>query len=200
MYTLICGSPKVNSSNSLYFLNNIKKELDEYKIHELKKSKYDEIINDISISDGIVFAFPLYVDSPPSIVLKFLDYIIDNQINLNKKLVYVVINCGFREGEQNITGVNIMKNWCKKVDAKYNGSILIGAGEIVGKTKYKLVSKKALKQLSYFSKRIKSKQNSEDIITTMDYLNNRIYCYLANINWNKSCKKHNLSKEEIIAK
>ena len=200
MYTLICGSPKVNSSNSLYFLNNIKKELDEYKIHELKKSKYDDIIKDINSSDGIVFAFPLYVDSPPSIVLKFLDYIIDNKIDLNKKLVYIIINCGFREGEQNITGVNIMKNWCRKVNATYNGSILIGAGEIVGKTKYKLVTQKAMKKLNLFIKSIKEKKTSEDIITTMDYLNNRIYCCLANINWNKNSRKYNLSKEDIITK
>ena len=200
MYTLICGSPKVSSSNSLYFLNNIKEYLNEYKIHELKKNKYEDIMKDINMSDAIVLAFPLYVDSPPSIVLKFLDYIIDNKIELSNKLVYVVINCGFREGEQNITGLNIIKNWCRKVNATYSGSILVGAGEIVGKPKYKLVSTKALKQLNCFAKRIKLKQNSEDLITTMDYLNNRFYCCLANINWNKNCRKHNLSKEDIISK
>ena len=54
-------------------------------------------------------------------------------INIVKhhKLIYCIINCGFREGEQNITALNIVKNWCDKVLIEYSGSILIGAGEVI---------------------------------------------------------------------
>ena len=198
MYTLISGSPKPVNSNSLKFLKNISKNIDNYKIFELKKDKYIKIIENIEKSDVMVFAFPLYIDSPTSITLSFLDYIIDNKINLKNKKVYVLINCGFREGEQNITAINIMKNWCGKVGATYSGSIMIGAGEIVGKTKYKFISFSALKKLNEFSSCIKLKKESKDIIITMNVLNNRMYCYLANISWTKKGKLNNLSKRELM--
>lgn len=200
MYSLISGSPKPINSNSLKFLKNVTTNIDNYKIFELKKDKYIKIIESIEKSDVIVFAFPLYVDSPTSITLSFLDYIIDNNINLESKNIYVIMNCGFREGEQNITAVNIIKNWCEKVGALYNGSIMIGAGEIVGKTKYKFISYSALNKLKQFSNSIKLKKRSEDIITTMNLLNNKIYCYLANISWTKKGKLNNLSKEALTIK
>lgn len=200
MYTLISGSPKPYSSNSLYFLKKIGNELPDYRIYKLKKDKYSDIIDNINLSDVIVIAFPLYVDSPTALTLNFFDYIIDNGISLKNKLVYFVINCGFKEGEQNITALNIAKNWCDKVGCCYGGALLIGAGEIVGKKKYRFISRKALKELSAFSFLIKNKENNEDIITTMDLLNNKLYCFLANLSWNKNCKKNSLSALEIRLK
>lgn len=197
MYTLINGSPKSCSSNSSYFLKTISSYLNDYNIFELKKNKYEEILSNIDKSDVLVFAFPLYVDSPTSIILNFLDYIIDENINISGKSIYVIINCGFREGEQNITAINIIKRWCEKVNAIYCSSILIGAGEIVGKKKYKLISLKANKNLRKFATIIKTKQEHEDIITTMDLLNNKMYCYLANESWRKRGKKNNLSNTEL---
>ena len=198
MYTLISGSPKVHTSNSLYFLNIVGNHIDEYKIYELKKDKYNDIIQNIEISDSIVLAFPLYVDSPTSITLEFLDYIVDNDIDIKGKKVYSIINCGFREGEQNITAANIIKRWCEKTGTLYCGSILIGAGEIVGKSKYKFISTKALKQLNSFSLSIKNKIKCEDKITTLNIIGNKVYCFLANNSWTKKCKINGLSKESIL--
>jgi len=199
VYTLISGSPKFNLSNSMYFLNIVKDRLNEFNIHELKNNKYEQVINDINNNDALVLAFPLYVDSPTSVILKFFDYIIDNKISLNNKLVYVIINCGFREGEQNLTALNIVKRWCEKVGAIYSGSLLIGAGEVVGKKEYKFLSRNVMKKLDTFANNIKSKQNVGDIITTMDLLNNQMYCYIANLSWDKKGKKNNLSKKDLIA-
>lgn len=200
MYTLISGSPKTHSSNSLHFLKMISNDLEEYKLFELKKNKYNEILKNINKSDVIILAFPLYVDSPTSITLSFLDYIIDKKIKLKGKLVYVVVNCGFREGQQNITAINIIKRWCEKVDAIYGSSVLIGAGEIVGKDKYKFISRKASKRIKEFSKIVQLKEKQKDIITTMDLLNNSLYCYIANLSWNKKGKRNNLSSDDLKAK
>lgn len=198
MYTLISGSPKMIKSNSLYFLNIVKEKLDNQKVFELKRHRYDDIIDSINTSNTIVLAFPLYVDSPPSLTLKFLDYIIDNKINLDNKLVYIIINCGFREGEQNLTAVNIIKRWCEKTNSQYACSILIGAGEIVGKPKYKFISTKALKKLNEFADIIKNKQIKSDIITSVDILNNKLYCFLANTLWTNNGKKYKLSKIDLM--
>jgi len=200
MYTLISGSPKTNSSNSMYFLEKVKDKLKDYNLFELKKCKYKELLSSIKKSDVIILAFPLYVDSPTSIMLEFLDYIIENNISFKNKYIYAIINCGFREGEHNITALNIIKNWCDKVNAIYNGSILIGAGEIVGKDKYKFISKKALSDLDYFINKVIKKEKSDDIITTMDLLNNKLYCYIANLFWNKKARLNKLSYSKITEK
>lgn len=200
MYTLISGSPKSNNSNSLYFLNYISSNIDKYKIFELRNSKYEEILKSIEESRVIVFSFPLYIDSPTSIMLSFLDYIIDNKLNLKNKLIYTIINCGFREGEHNITALNIIKRWCEKVEAEYCSSILIGAGEVVGKKKYKFISKKALNELKKFCSAVKSKNKISDIITTMDLFNNKMYCYIANKSWDNKGKKNSLSINDLKIK
>lgn len=200
MYTLINGSPKYINSNSLYFLNIISKYLDKSPIFNLKNDDYEKIITSIKNSHTIVLAFPLYVDSPTSITLEFMDYLFDNEINLKNKKIFVIINCGFREGQQNITALNIVKNWCLKMNVIYKGAILIGAGEIVGKRKYKLVSKKALKNLFYFGSAISNDKNTGDIITTMDYLDNKTYVFLANRNWNKKSKANGLTLELVRKK
>ena len=200
MFTLINGSPKLNLSNSKYFLDTISKNIDYYNIFDLKNKNYENILESIKNSDTIVFAFPLYVDSPPSIVLEFLDYIFDNKINLNNKMIYTTINCGFREGEQNICAINIIKNWCNKVNASYGSSILIGAGEIVGKQKFKFISKNTHKKLNIFTKIILSKKKSNDIITTIDILNNKMYCKIGNIFWNKNARKNHLTKDDLLIK
>lgn len=196
MYTIINGSPKVINSNSSYFINLITKKLDKYNIFELKDTNFNNIIDSINKSKTIILVFPLYVDSPTSVTLAFLDYIIDNKITLNDKSIYTIINCGFKEGEQNIPALNIIKRWCEKVEANYKGTILIGAGEIVGKKKYKFISNKALKCLKEFSNIIKENKNKE-IITTMDLLNDKAYCILANLSWNKKGRINNISKKEL---
>ena len=199
MYTLINGSSKLGISNSGNFLNYVSDYLDEYIIYNIKNDKFEDIIESINISDTIVLAFPLYVDSPNTYTLKLLDYMFDNNIGSNKNL-YVIINCGFREGEQNITALNIIKNFCNKLNINLKGSILIGAGEIVGKPEYKFITRKARKKLKEFSICIKNKKRSNDIITSMDLLNNKIYCFLANKSWNKKSKKNKLTKNDIYKK
>ena len=196
MYTIMNGSPKVINSNSSYFVNMITKNLDEYNAFELKDGNYNNIIDSIGKSKTIILAFPLYVDSPTSITLSFLDYFIDNKVSLKDTSIYTIINCGFREGEQNVTALNIIKRWCEKVKATYKGSILIGAGEIVGKKKYKFISNKVLKDLKEFSNIIKENKTKE-IVTTMNLLNDKIYCMLANLSWNKKGRLNNLTKKEL---
>ena len=200
MYTLINGSPKNKSSNSRYFLDYISKYLYDYKLHDLKITNYLEILKDIDNSLGVVLAFPLYLDSPNSVTLAFLDYIFDKKIDLNNKRIYFIINCGFRESEHNLTAINIMKSWCLRVNARYSGAVLIGAGEIVGKKKYRFLSNKTFKILREFSDVIANDKETSEYITTLDLLNNKLYCKIINYLWNKKAKLNNLDKEAIMAK
>ena len=196
MHTLINGSQKLKNSNSKYFLEYIGNELNSYKLFNLKDNNFDDIVSSINQSENIVIASPLYADSPNTITIKFLNYIYDNKITINKN-IYIIINCGFREGEQNITALNILKNWCQKVQANYSGSILIGAGEVAGNPKYKWLSTKIFKTLNKLSNDIKNNHKSPEYIATINLLNNSLYCLAANISWNKSAKKNGLQKNEV---
>ncbi len=197
MFTLINGSPRNNKSNSKYFLSFIEQKLDNYNLFYINKDKFCTILDSINTSDTIVFSFPLYVDSEPSSLLSFMDYIIDNNIDISNKKVYAVVNCGFLEGEQNITAIEIIKRWCYKTNTIYSGSILIGAGEIVGKKKYQLITKKALKKLNIFAENVLNQKEFDDILTTMSFMNPRLYCTLANISWAKNGRKNGLSNDEL---
>lgn len=200
MYTLINGSGKLNFSNSFHFLELISTNLNNYSYFDLKRDDYDEILGNIKKSDVIIFAFPLYIDSPTSLTLEFLDYIIDKKIKLENKLIYAVINCGFRDGSQNITAVNIIKRWCVKVGAEYASSIMIGAGEVVGKDKFTFISKRALKDIKRFAEVVEFKQKEKDIITTVDLLNDKLYTFLANLSWRKKGRKNNLTNIDLKTK
>lgn len=196
MHILINGSQKIDNSNSLTFLKYISKSLDNYKLFSLKDDDYLDIIDSINESDNIVFAFPLYVDSPNTITLSFLDYIIDHNIEINQN-VYVIINCGFLEGEHNLTALNIIKNWCLKVGANYSGCVLIGAGEVAGQKKYKWLSKKIFTNLRRLGEAINNNYVTEDIISRVGLLNTKLYCLIANMSWNKKGYKNGLSIDEI---
>ena len=198
MYTLINGSSKIVPSNSFYFLNYISKDLEQFKIVSLKNDNYKDIINSVEKSRVLVLAFPLYVDSPNTWTLKFLDYIFDKKMNLNNKKLYVIINCGFKEGEHNLTALNIIKAWCERVNIDYYGALLIGAGEVVGDKKYRFLSNSVHKYLNKLSKSIKREEIFNDTITTMDLLTNKMYCKIANIFWTKSAKKNGLIKKNIL--
>ena len=200
MYILINGSQKNHKSNSRYFLDYISKYLDDYTIYDLKYDFFDNIIDSIINTDTIVLAFPLYVDSPNSLTLKLLNYIYDNNIDLSNKSLYVIINCGFREGVHNITALNIIKIWANKVNIKYSDSILVGAWEKDGKEEYSYITSIATNKLKKFSRCIKDNRISKDIITTMDLLTNRVYCMFANHSWTKKGKINNLTKKDLKIK
>ena len=193
MYTLINCSPKIEKSNSLKFLKSIECELKDCVYKNIYKDNFDDILD--SIGDKVIFALPLYVDAPPSKLLEFMDYVIDNDIILDSNFYYV-INCGFREGEQNITALNILKNWTNKIGGKYSGSLLIGAGEVVGDDRYKFITKRARKNIRLFSKNIKN-NNFFEMITTTDYINNKIFCFFANKFWSRHGKSNGLSVSDI---
>lgn len=196
MHILINGSQKVKESNSIHFLKYISKYLDKYEIYSLKEDDYEEIIEKIKEADNIVVAFPLYVDSPNTLTLSFLDYVIDNNIAINKN-IYFVINCGFLEGEQNITALNIVKNWADKVKAACGGSVLIGAGEVAGVKRFKFLSGKVFKNLKRLGQAVNNNGFIGDNICRVGLLTKKLFCKIANISWNRQGKANGLTKNNL---
>lgn len=194
MKLFINGSPKLDKSNSFYFLSMID---DSKKIKFLYKDSFNDILKDISKVDTIIFAFPLYVDGPTNKVIEFMEYIKDNNINIKDKKIYCIINCGFFEAMQNKTAALIIENFAINSNAKYMGSFNIGAGEIVGKRNkkilYKIISIPFYFKIEKFKYSIQNSLNV-NLNTTIRPMSKRLYVFLANINWKRKIRKNNLIK------
>ncbi|MGM9881437.1 MAG: hypothetical protein ACI31S_01160 [Bacilli bacterium] len=197
MIMYVNGSPKLKKSNSEYFLKRIS---DNNRINYLYKDSFDQIIDSVVKCNTIVFAFPLYVDSPPSMVIKFMEYIKDNNIDISDKNIYVICNSGFWESFQNDTAILIIKCFCDNNKANFKGYLEIGAGEIIGKCDkkkiYKLVSIPFLFKIRKFKKCIDS-NSYVSLRTTIRPMGKRLYIFLANINWKRQMIRNNVYEKKI---
>lgn len=57
----------------------------------------------------------------------------ENLLKMKDKtlLVYVISNLGFYDSKQIHIQLDIMKNWCDKMNINYGGGLAIGAGEML---------------------------------------------------------------------
>lgn len=131
---IINGSPKASKSTSEllieYFMPFIRGN--EIITYNACKTDFSEIqFSQIQSSEVLIFAFPLYIDSINSHLLRFLIEL-EKRGFVNKNInVYCIINNGFYEGWQNHVAADIMKNWCKTTDLTYGQTLGIGAGEML---------------------------------------------------------------------
>lgn len=137
----INGSPRKQNSSSSYFIGeltelfntNIKTK--EYFISNLMKDK--ALLEEIISYDKIVFVCSLYVDCLHSSMLDFMymfeDFIKEKgNVNLD---VYGIVNCGFIEGSQNKVALNIIENYCRRLNLNWRFGVGIGGGEFMTNSK-----------------------------------------------------------------
>lgn len=132
--SIINGSPKLGASTSglmiEYFVPLIRdNEITIYNI--CKKDLTEAQFTDLQNSEVLIFAFPLYIDSIPAHLLRFLIELEKQGFTNNSATVYCIINNGFFEGKQNHVAFSIMKNWCKTVGLKWGQAVGLGAGEML---------------------------------------------------------------------
>lgn len=132
--SIINGSPKVSKNVSEllieYLMPYIKgNEIVTYNVCKIDLSKIQ--FSQIQSSEVLIFAFPLYVDSINSRLLRFLVEFENRGFTSSTPSVYCIINNGFYEGWQNRVAADIMKNWCKAAGLTYGQTLGIGAGEML---------------------------------------------------------------------
>ena len=192
MNLFINGSPKLDKSNSFYFLSMIN---DNNEVKFLYRDSFCDILRNINKINSIIFSFPLYVDGPPNKVIEFMEYIKDNKISLKDKKIYCIINCGFFEAKQNEIAALIIRNFAINSKAKYMGSFNIGAGEIIGKRNRKILYK--IISIPFYFKMKKFKNNINrglkvNLNTAIRPMSKKLYVFLANISWKKKMRKNNI--------
>ena len=103
----------------------------------------EETVKNLQTADAWVISCPLYVDGIPGHLLSCLaeleKYNRENTVGKNTTeknapscqpgiYVYGIVNCGFYEGIQAETALEILENWCAKAGLIWGGGIGVGGG------------------------------------------------------------------------
>lgn len=131
-------SPKKRFSASAYFLALQRLFTGGEKVSEKLRtpSDHDRILAQLSDAQAVVFCVPLYVDSVPSHVLRFLEKMEaccrENGSTLS---VYCIANNGFIEGSQNEPLMRTFEHFCSRAGLKWGGGVGIGGGVMLNVTR-----------------------------------------------------------------
>lgn len=204
--TIINGSPKTVKSNSEIlgnYLFPLLKENNIKKYYSIYFQLNDKTKNEIYNSDVLIFIFPLYVDGIPSNLLKLLVKFEKENVVRPETKIYCIVNNGFYEGKQNFLALLHMKNWCKKVNAKWGQGIGIGSGELLPYLKKFKLGQGPLKNLEKILNRL-----SRNILTLNSdkniYINPNwpkiLYFIQGSISWILKARKNNLKIQELFKK
>jgi hypothetical protein len=134
---LVNGSPRQKAGSSEIIARALRGKLGaahEYRtVFTASEERADAACAE---SDLIVFAFPLYIDSLPFGLIRWLcDFRrVLTESGHGATPVYAIANCGFYEGEQNKTALDIMRNFCEATGLAWKGGIGIGTGEMIRET------------------------------------------------------------------
>ena len=203
---IINGSPKTIKSNSEIlgnYLFPLLKENNIKKYYSIYFQLNDKTKNEIYNSDVLIFIFPLYVDGIPSNLLKLLVNFEKENVVRPETKIYCIVNNGFYEGKQNFLALLHMKNWCKKVNAKWGQGIGIGSGELLPYLKKFKLGQGPLKNLEKILNRL-----SRNILTLNSdkniYINPNwpkiLYFIQGSFSWILKARKNNLKIRELFKK
>ena len=203
---IINGSPKTLKSNSEIlgnYLFPLLKENNIKKYYSIYFQLNDKTKNEIYNSDVLIFIFPLYVDGIPSNLLKLLVNFEKENVVRPETKIYCIVNNGFYEGKQNFLALLHMKNWCKKVNAKWGQGIGIGSGELLPYLKKFKLGQGPLKNLekilNRFSRNILTLNSDKNIYINPNWPKS-LYFIQGSISWILKARKNNLKIQELFKK
>jgi hypothetical protein len=206
---MINGSPKLGNSNSGFLLNELEKKLGtRHEIIHYSSSNplTDEQYIGLCSIDSLIMAFPLYDDGIPSNLFKMLVTLEEYMKNNRKKeiYVYIMVNNGFYEGQQNHIAFEIIKNWCIRCGLHFGQGIGQGAGEMIDFVKNVPLGFGPLKNmgraLQIFADNIHSHSTDEPILTSPNFPRFGWRFVATHFFWNTNAKKNGLNKKDIIRK
>ncbi len=202
--TLINGSPKRINSNSGIVLDYIKDKFPKDDIFNEFKFNTKEldmsIFKDISESDTLIIAFPLYVDGIPSHLLYNLAQM-EEYFKLNPKpniQVFTIVNCGFYEGRQGEVALEMVGNWCAKIGFIWRQGISIGGGGMLSMLSDSKNGpfKELNTSLQIIIENIKLNRNGKNIFTCPS-MPRILYKFGGDYGWRSQAKENGLSSKDL---
>jgi len=206
---IINGSPRKGQGTSSHLINELMKLLDknvtakEHYISAFMKDK--SLLEEITSFDKVIFVSPLYADCFPSTMLEFMaafeDFI--KEKGTIKLDMYCIVNCGFIEGTQNKTAINIMKHFCDRLNFNWRFGVGIGGGEFMKGSKDMPLNSRMKKPVynAYLALKedIESSTSApakEDILVNAK-IPKFIFKIAGNSGWKSMAKKNGLNPKEL---
>lgn len=207
---IINGSPKVKNDNSGYLLELLRQRLPaEWEYNEYKAIKpkdHDAALAGALTCNLLIFSFPLYVDCLPSHLLGLLADIKQAFINTPSAKpvkVYVLINCGFFEGSQNLVAAEIMRNWVLKTKLLWGQALVTGGGEMLGRTKTVPMgcgpNKSIARALKILAANIIQARSAENICINPSFPR-FLFVFMANRMWGSMLRKNGMKSKAIYTR
>ncbi len=102
-------------------------------LHRALKSgeKREALLEATDRADVLVVAFPLYVDSLPSLVIRALELIADHREGGDQsrpQRLLAIVNCGFPEAQHNDTAIAICRRFAREAGFEWIGGLSLGGG------------------------------------------------------------------------
>lgn len=212
--SVVNGSPKIKENISGLLIKDLiseikidKKDITVYHLNKRNVGRGE--IEKIGESDVIVFAFPLYVDSFPSLVLEFLMEMEktlgakENKACNKSPVVYCILNNGFFEGKQNHVVMRQMKSWCRKTGFTWGQGIGAGSGEMLPAVSKVPIGKGPKKNLGKaiwkLSENIEGMKSGEDIYFSPNYPR-FLWMIQAKISWIARARNYGLKRKDLYRK
>lgn len=207
---LVVGSPRGANSASEgiggYLLSKLAEkgfETNTLRVYPMLKQAQEgkTLPAELYEAELLILAFPLYVDSLPAAVTKFLELLAEKR-PLKEQALVAVVNCGFPEAYHCNVAVEICGEFARETGIRFLGGLTLGGGEAV--------RGKSLEQMGFFTKNVRrSFDVSADLIAEGKEISDEakrlmakplipywIYRLIAKIGFNSEAKKNGV-KEHI---
>jgi hypothetical protein len=92
------------------------------------------LMKDMAAADLVVLAFPLYIDSPPSQVMRLLEVVYEegDRVRFKGKGLAAIVNSGFPDAGQMSTAIGICRIFARDMGMDWKGALAMPAGPVLG--------------------------------------------------------------------
>lgn len=205
---MVIGSPKAKGSASEALLKLLGGQLAGQELLWFRWNSgtvQREELERAAECDVLVFAFPLYVDSVPSHMLRCLmqlqEYLAQRDGALPR--ICALVNNGFFDARQNIPAVEVIKNWCVRAHAVFAGGLAVGGGGMVSQVYVSYGANGPLIPVAKASERLAERilaqdgQEAGSVDTVVPAFPAFLYKLAAEKGWRMSAKQNGLGPREL---
>ncbi|MFQ5560021.1 MAG: NAD(P)H-dependent oxidoreductase [Nitrospinota bacterium] len=209
---LLVGSPK-KKSTSLSLGDYLVSSLSSFGVtsttFRVVKEIYNEegrarMVQELSTTDILILASPLYVDSLPAPVIKTLELICSQrkvQKNAKKIQFCSILNCGFPESQQNDVAFAICRLFARDSKMQWVGGLSIGEGGVIGGEPFRkkqFMYRKLTRALEMSAEALslgKVIPYEARALTEKTFIPPWLYIWVAERSWRSQAKKNGVLKK-----
>jgi len=200
---ILIGSPKGIEESSSARLARVladRLEADGWSVDWTSLYRYEEerLFSAIAASDLVILSSPLYVDSLPAPVTRFMERAADRfgsgPLSERAPRFVAILNCGFPEPKQNAIAERISRRFASRARFEWYGAIPLGCAGLIRRRIRRglIIAAEALSKGFPVPPKVKR-------LTKKPLIPRLAYIVGGNVMWRRIAKKNGLSKGGLLA-